>query len=283
MGTDITFSTADRSILITGDRPYEGCTYERLDGWYGIDKADTRLKKRPSAPGAFAPTQTYPDAQPISVEGKFFGLSRAAALQMREDLSELYNEGRPITMSVADDLRRTSREVLVESVDFPWTIHQEFDFTIDAVAPDPRRYGDTVLASTGLPQPGTGLSWPITWPLDWGTIPVNGRVTITNPGNADTYSRFVVAGGVMGDGFEIVNVTAGKRISYTGPVAGLPITIDARTRTATIGDVGAGSRYLTSPQWWVIPRRSSIEVQFLARGLWSGSPLLSVYTSPAYY
>lgn len=284
MGTTITLTAGSTVVTITGDRPYEGCTYDKLDGWYGVGDVDLGLVKRPGAPGAFAPTQTFPDARVISIEGDYFGSSRADGLAMRETLGMLYNEGRPVVMTVADDLRTTSREVLIAAVEFPWTIHPEFEFTIDATAADPRRYGAEAVAGTTLAAPGTGLVWPVVWPVDWGTIGVNGRALILNPGNTETISRFVVSGGEMPDGFVIVNATTGARLTYLGPVAaGSTITLDTATRSAMINGSGPGSRFLASPEWWSIPARSSVEVQFLALGAVTGTPRLDVYTAPAYY
>lgn len=284
MGTTITLTADAASLTITGDGVFSGCTYDKLEGWYGVDNVDLALVTRPNAPGAFAPVQTFPDARPISIEGDYFGSSRADGLAMRETLAALYNDGLPVRMTVADDLRTTTREVLVAAVTFPWTIHQEFEFAIDMTAADPRRYEAEVAVSTMLAAPGTGLVWPVVWPVNWGTIGVNGKVAVANPGNTETISRFVVGGGEMPDGFVIVNATTGERLTYLGPVtAGTTITLDTATRTALINGSGPGSRFLASPQWWSIPPRSSIDVQFLALGSTTGTPQLTIYTAPAYY
>lgn len=284
MPTTITLTADAATVVITGDGVYTGATYDRLDGWYGIADVDLALVKRPGAPGSFAPTQTYPDARAISIEGDYYGSSRADAVAMRETLALLYNDGRPVTMTVADDLRTTSREVLIASISFPWTIHPEFEFTIDMSAADPRRYGVSVSADTGLATSGEGLEWPLVWPLDWGTVGATGRLQVTNDGNTETASRFIVSGGEMPDGFEIVNVTTGQRIIYLGPlVTGSTVEIDSATQTAVINGSGPGSRYLSSPQWWGIPPHATVEIQFLARGAVTGAPTLTVYTAPAYY
>lgn len=284
MGTTITLQATGVTLVITGDRPYEGCTYNRLDGWYGVQGVDVPATARENAVGAFSPTQTYPGAKAISIEGDFFGADAAAALRMKEDLAALYNEGRPLTMTVADDLRTTSRQVLAASVDFPWTIHREFPYALDFVAPDPRRYGPEVAVGTGLAAAGTGLSYPLVYPLDYGTVAVNNRVNVSNSGNTETMSRYVVSGGDMPDGFEIVNVATGERLTYVGPVAaGNTVTIDTSTRTAFINATGQGSRYLSNPQWWTVPPRSTLELAFSSRGSISGSPQLDVYTAPAFY
>lgn len=285
MGTTITFTADSLVVVITGDGVYQGCTYDVFEGWYDVSNVDLGMVPRPNGPGAFAPEQTFPGEKAISIEGQYFGSSRADALLMRENLSALYNDGRPVMMTVADDLRTTSREVLVAAVAYPWTIHPEFEFTIDATSADPRRY-DTAAESTlmtGLGAPGTGFVWPAVWPVDWGTIGVDGRLTVTNPGNTETISTYTVSGGDMPDGFVIVNVTTGERLTYVGPVtAGTTVVLDTETRTALINGTGPGSRFLASPEWFSVPRRSSIQLQFLARGATTGTPTLAVTTRPAY-
>lgn len=302
MGTTITLAADIITITLTGDGIHTGCTYDELIDWYGVDGVDMGFVKRPGAPGAFAPEQTYPDEAVITIKrGQYFGMDRADALSMREDLTALYNEGRPIVMTVADDLRTTSREVLVEAIKFPWTIHAEFEFDIDMRAADPRRYGDPITVSTPLAAPGSGLQLPydevtgvgLLLPsdetptpdlgLDLGTTGVDGRITITNAGNTETFTVFTVTDGDMPDGFEIVNVETGQRLPYVGPlVSGTVVTIDSGTQAAFINDI-TPSRYLASPQWWADPPRASYQVAFLARGPVTGTPTLTATTSPAFY
>lgn len=293
MGTSITLIADSVTVVITGDRPDVGPTYEKLDGWYGVPGVDLGFVKRPNAPGAFAPAQTFPDEAKVSIEGQHFAPSRTAGIEMRHDLAALYNDGRPVRAIVADDLMTTEREVMVESVEFPWTIHPDFQFTIDMRAADPRRYGAAIASSTGLATPGSGLDFPLELPsdetpnpdlgLDFGTVGVNGRLTVANPGTVATVSTFTVEGN-MPDGFVIVNSTTGQRLTYLGPVAaGTVVELDSRTQTAFINGTAPAGRWLLSPEWWTVPPRSSIEVGFLALGPVAGSPRLTATTAPAFY
>lgn len=293
------------TIVITGDQPEIGLTYNTLTGWTGTPKVDMGFQKRPQAPGAWAPAQTHPDEAIISIEGSnigtAYGMSRADALLLREDLVALYNEGRPITMIVADDLRTTTREVMVEAITLPWSIHPDFDYSIDVRAEDPRRYGPPVTTVTTLEAAGTGLQLPynegtgvgLLLPsdespapdlgLDLGTTGVNGRITITNDGNTATVTEYTVSGGGMLDGFVIVNVTTGERLTYLGAVlAGTSIVLDGESQMAFINGTTPAGRWLSSPQWWDIPARSTIEVAFLALGPVTGNPTLTAVTPSAF-
>lgn len=283
MGTTITLASDTDTLVITGDDPNAGATYDKLDGWYEVD-ADLRFEKRPSAPGAFAPVKAFSNERTISVEGQYFGTSFADALTMRERLTGMYNDGAAVTMTVVDDLRSTTRKVHVEAVSIPWTIRQEFKWSIDVKAADPRRYAPAGSDSTGLRAPGDGLAFPLTFALDFGAVGEDGRVTIVNGGNAATSSEFTVGGGEMLDGFVLANVETGQRITYIGPVAaGTTVVIDTALRTAFINGTSPGSRYLSAPQWWDVPAKATRSVQLLARGPVTGSPTLTAVTASAYY
>jgi len=283
MGTVITFTTSRDTVVITGDDPNAGPTYDVLDQWYSV-QADLRYAKRPGAPGAFAPERSFPNDLLVSVEGQFFAETTADALAMRERLSGLYDDGLEVTMTVADDLRTTTRAVHVEAVAFPWTARREIRFTVDARAADPRRYGDTQSDETALAVPGGGLIFPLVFPLDFGVATVDGRVDTVNAGTTATSTRFVVSGGGMPDGFILANVSTGQRVTYVGPVASSnSIVLDFEARVAFINGTAPGSRFLSSPEWWQVPAGSTLQVQFLARGETTGTPTLSAATASAYY
>lgn len=160
MGTTITLTAPGATVVITGEGVYQGPTYDKLEGWYGVEADDSGFVARPDAPGEFEPDQVYAGGVTVSVEGQYFSpVGRADALAMRKRLSLLYNNGRPITMTVADDLETTTRRVTMLAVRFPWTIHQEFAYTLDMRSADPRRYGSTNVVETGLAQPSTGLDF----------------------------------------------------------------------------------------------------------------------------
>lgn len=302
-GTTITIATDYDSVTFTGGDVYLGPTYDKLEGWYETPNVDVGFVKRPGAPGAFAPEQTHPDEAVISIEGDMFAANRAAGIEWRERLAALYNEGRPVLVTVADDLRTTTRSCTVEGVGIPWTIHPEFEYSIDMRAADPRRYGAATTIETTLAAPGTGLALPFSdvtgvglllpsdeaptpdLGLDLGSLGTSGRLTVTNEGRVATVSRFIVDanGGSMPDGFVIVNVPTGQRLTYLGPVeAGTTVTLDSETQTAFINGTAPAGRWLAAPEWWEVPPRSSLEVAFLPRGSVTGSPKLTATTSPAF-
>lgn len=144
-------------VRITGTGVYEGYTYDKLEGWYGLPDVDLRMKKRPNQPGAFSIDKTTPAQATVSIEGQYFGATEADALLARERLLAIYADGRPITMKVDDAIRTTSREVQVANIDIPWTFRPEFKWTIDLEAADPKRYAAAATVSNGLAIAGSGL------------------------------------------------------------------------------------------------------------------------------
>ena len=284
MGTTITLTSSRDTVVITGDGVFSGPTYDALIGWYDVG-ADLRFERRPSAPGAFAPERAYADALTVSIEGQFYGATRGEALAMRERLTGLYDDGLSVTMTVTDDLRTTSRQVHIESVTFPWTIHQQIGFAIDAKAADPRRYGTGQTDSTTLRVASGGLEFPLVFPLDFGgDASSGGRVVTINSGNSATVTTFTVSAGQMLDGFELVNVATGQRVTYVGPVvSGTAIVVDFAARVAFINGTTPAGRYLSSPQWWSVLPDSSLEVAFVALGAVTGTPTLTALTASAYH
>lgn len=98
-------------------------------------------------------------------------------------------------------------------------------------APDARQYGPGVLLPTGLRTGGTGITYPLSYPLSYGVPPTGGRVTFTNGGSAATEPVITVTG-PFAYGFEITYVETGQRLRYTAAV-GTDLVLDCGEGTAT--------------------------------------------------
>jgi len=62
-------------------------------------------------------------------------------------------------------------------------------------ASDPRRYSATAsVATTPPPIAGSGFSWPVTWPLSWGSSGSGGTVYVTNSGDWATPVLLTITG-----------------------------------------------------------------------------------------
>lgn len=264
--------------------PSGGFWFEKLIDWYKSPEAKSKLDERPQAHGSFRPVFDWRGVATPSVEGHFAGASYAEAVAAIDALNSLAG-GQLTTMTVADDLRSTSRQVSIRNIDIPDNNGQPLiDFAIDMVAPDPRRYGTEVATPTGLPVPGTGIAYPITFPLAYGTPGADGRVSMQNPGTAESYPTFEVSGALVG-GFSLVEVGTGRQIRFVRDIPdGSKVVINSRTGRAYI-DVPANdvSSFLTVTDWWSVPAGGSSVVQFSALGSSSGTPTLLARLAPAFW
>ena len=285
----VTLASATDSITFTGTNPGAGWVYDNatLNSWYRLAKSNPRRNKRPNAHGSYGLGQIFlGSAEPIIV-GQYYGASMLDAMIAQQRLSAMFNDGNSITMTVADDIATTSREVWLLEYDPEWVYGFDyFPFDIALEAPDPRRYGSLIVDSKGLPTASSGLVWPLNsgatfW--DWGTAGVDGRVQFTNNGIASTNPLIMVGGaGAFATGFRVLEVETGRELTlvrqtFTGEV----VVLDSRTGRATIngGDVTGD---MTAKQWFTVPPGATRRYQLTTLGSTSGSPTITLNARAAY-
>lgn len=101
------------------------------------------------------------------------------------------------------------------------------------VASDPRRYSLDQHAET-IPQPqaGTGLQYPLTYPLDYGAVAETGDRTLTNAGSEPAPLRLVISGPVTT-----------PALALNGSVLEFDLTLTADEQLVV--DTGAGTVLLS--------------------------------------
>lgn len=281
-GTDV--------IAMSGD-PSTGFVYndKTLDAWYALAEVDGDLNKRPNAHGTYTPDQLFTREHRPIINGQFYGNSTLEAMVARNRLLALYNDGQSVMMSVEDDLGTTSREVWVVEAEttFRWG-YTHFPFDIVFVAPDSRRYGDTVTVSDGMPVGSSGLVWNLgTAPSglywDWGTDGTLGRVEFTNTGASTTLPVLEVGGaGGFDVGFRVTEIETGRELALVRPTGiGDVIRLDSRTERGTLngGDV-TGS--MTRKQWFAIPAGATRRYQIASLGSMTGAPTITLSAARAF-
>jgi hypothetical protein len=259
-----------------------------LTGWYDAPSSKSGPDSRPQAHGSFGVAVNYRGSRVVSVEGSYAGGSMADAEVARQQLAALQADGSPATFKYTEPSlgsRTLNGAVLVNGPTIPARLFSPFfTFAFDVLAPDPKKYGDEVTNSTGLPVPGTGITYPITYPLAYGTPGADGRVTIRNTGTTESYPTFEVSGALVG-GFSLVEVGTGRQIRFVRDIPdGSKVVINSRTGRAYI-DVPANdvSAFLTVTDWWAVPAGGSSVVQFSALGSSSGTPTLLARLAPAFW
>lgn len=263
-----------------------GYGISRLRGWW--DAAPARggdVSDRPNEDGQFDEDRFYRGARVVSLEGSWRGDSILAAYQAREDLSALQADGIPAQFAVTDPLGLkwvTGRLATAPEVD-DVIVGPYFKFAFDVVARDPRKYGPEVVDSTGLPTSGSGLVYPVTYPIDWGTPGDDGRATVENAGRFTSWPVLEVTGG-LSSGVELVEISTGSILRLDRVVPeGSTVVFDARRGRAYL-DVPSNdvTGFLSRREWWPVPAAQSRTVQINALGVPSGTPTLTVRVSPAY-
>lgn len=225
------------------------------------------------------------------VVGQYYGSSAVDALNARNRLARMFNDGRPVLITVTDELGATSRQVWLVDLDAPF--HHDFShFPLDVsfIAPDARRYGPTATASDGMPAGSSGLVWNLgTAPsglfFDWGTGGTLGQVAYTNPGAATTQPRIEVGGaGSFLDGFRITEIETGREVTLERNVnEGEVVVLNSRTQRATISNGGGDiTGDLSSREWFAIPAGETRRYQITPLGSVTGAPTITLYAAPAY-
>jgi len=270
-------------LTFHGARHPSGLHFRRLIDWDSLPDLKDRSEPRPLAHGDFTPDTPWRTSKVISLEGWYQGATRTDALLMRRRMTgALAADG--LTITVTDELGPTSRAVSVRGAPLPEPVEARFEFAIDMLAVDPRRYGPATTVATGVPVGGGGLAFPFAFPAAFAPGGSDGRIRVENPGETDTYTVLEVTGG-MSDGFSITEVGTGRelRVERFIPVDST-VTLNSRTGSVTIdGPANDISGYLIRSDWPTIPAGAQTTFQFLPLGTTTGTPTLTARTAPAYW
>lgn len=292
MPTIVELSSGTDTIVFYPDPSVNGWVYDNdtLDAWYRLADTDPKVNKRPNAHGAYGLGQVFTkEARPV-IAGQYYGASSADALAARQRLSAMFNDGRPVLITVRDELVDTSRQAWLVDLDAPFRYDfSHFPLDVAFISPDPRRYGATAaIGPEGMPSGSSGLVWNLgTAPsglfFDWGSEGTLGQVSYTNTGGATTHPRIEVggAGGFVG-GFRITEVETGRELTVvrdTNP--GEVIVLNSRTERATLG-AGDITGDLTARQWFAVPAGATRRYQITPLGSIIGTPTMTLYAAPAY-
>jgi len=222
-----------------------------LPGWTGGGVEVRRAKtERLWGHGDFTESGTR-GARLVSIEGFAWDSTRAGAAALTDELSATLADGTPGLLTVIDpDLgTRTAVCVLTGTPDVQWDGNLDLTFGIDIECPDPRKYGATVAASTGVATAGGALEYPLDDPLDYGAGGNPGTLTLANVGTADTSVKHTLTG-VAPSGFTITHRQSGSRLIYSAPlIAGQSLVLDSDDGAVMLDGYANRSTSLTRREW----------------------------------
>lgn len=244
-----------------GDFPISGThdggamlTLESIDGW-GVPAVDTAMVKRPRANGALLGEATL-DARPIVLTGKIIAPTVSAQAALRTELFAQFTLT-DTTLTVVEGgepryltVRRSPAEVLLRHLSGHGN---NVEWSVQLIAADPRKTGDPLTGSTGLPSSSGGLTFPITFPIIFDATSVSGRVTLTNDGTAAGKVTLRITGGTSGlVGPQVTHVTSGRAITFATSLT-IPegVYVDVDMDAHTILEMGTASRtgWVTDRGW----------------------------------
>lgn len=240
---------------------------QKFEGWAEAPPPRTSLVTRPGEHGAYdGPAYLPPRA--LTLEGTALAQSRTAAWRARDIISSVC--GDPAlglsTLVVTQANYLTRRMAVRRSGDtktMPISAYA-FRWSMILVAPDPRRYDDTLSTdSVGLPQPPSGgLVFPLVFPLTFGGTLSGGQMSLTNAGTMATWPTWVVGGPL--DGPRITNLDTGQELVFDPDLTldGSDLIIDTDAKTVRLGAQSARDRLLVA-QWFPL-RPGTTAVRFSA-------------------
>lgn len=255
-----------------------GLGVTNLDGWLNYTLRGSNLE-RPGRHGTL-PGQTFAEERVIEVE-----------LTSINDDPTILAALRRLTVPDEDPLEEplaiwagTEQPQLVMAklkrravpTDHEWSVgyHRA---TLQWVASDPKRYAvtESVSPTVGLPSPGIGgLTFPLTFPLSFGTPGTPGSTTVTNTGEAATWPVYTLTGPLTGP----VITTGGNYLRFANDFElglGQTVVIDSDTRSVLLDGV-ARPDVLTQREWAYLPPDVPTVISLNGQGVYDPAAGLTV-------
>lgn len=254
---------------------------DTLEGW-GSPGTDAAYQKKVGQHGAWSlvdkPTLTE---RSISIGGvvkaRTYDLLVAAQHKLEaavtpglSPFSVIQMNGEKLTVQAQRDGEVIA---LPDNLNLPWSAQLK--------APDPRKYGDSISRTTGLPSTSGGLTWPVTWPISWSGITVSGVITIDNPGNTSSPIFLRIDGPCLGP--YIRHVNSGIELELATDynlVAGSWLDIDMQRRQVLEGGTASRNAYITRRGFFQLD--PGVNQIIFGAASYNAEALLTLTTTPTY-
>lgn len=267
----------DRTVLMAGskrqDRPDGlGITTEGMEGWRSTPEAKVTLTERASGNGAhdIAPSEILYSARTVTIHWVALAEQHDAVIASLNLV--LSAAGQLVRLRVVDGVDDTyATGYVTVSSDAAW--HEgRMVGTMTVVCPRPERLSwlstdvqvyPVSSTSGGLfyGGKGRGLVYPLSYGTDAGSP--QSVALLRNRGSATAYP-VITATGPMPDGVLLVG-SDGRSVQWSGSVDRVPLILDCRTQTASMGGVDV-SRLLTRRGFPLVPAGGSLSVQLMTPG-----------------
>lgn len=222
-----------------------------IGGW-GAPGGTLSPVQKPRQAGAWAGL-SYPKARPIALAGQAVIADPSLALVAQDALIEAASLDTVALAVVEAGVSRTAYVRRDGDVLITWKPGADliFDWSIQLVALDPRKFGQVLTAGpTGLPSTTGGLTLPYTVPYSINAVQTSGLLTLTNSGNATGPVTLRIDG--PGSGPIITHVGTGAALVFSTSAvlaAGEYWTIDMENRRVLAQGQASRNGYITSRGW----------------------------------
>lgn len=220
-----------------------------LTGWHDTVAPVYESTQRPLLPGVLMGS-SVPGGRTVALSGWVVAEDRAALLAAHQRLvSAARLDGCRVQVEDADGTTWvTGRRV--DQILWTPTSDVAEQFSVQFLCEDPRRFGDEMTATTGLPSTSGGLTVPLTVPFSIGATSVSGVVGLTNPGDATGPVTLRIDGPVTGP--VVTHVGSGKQLAFSSSLAlgdGEWLLVDMDAHTALANGTASRGNTITSRGW----------------------------------
>lgn len=221
---------------------------EKFDGWGATASTRETVQKTRQAGGWSGDGFSTP--RHMSTSGKFYAPTpeaAALALDRLNDAASIYDTD---LVMYEPGLTRSLMVHRTDDVLHSWEMPTVATWALGLVADDPRKMGDELTASTGLPSSSGGLVVPFAVPFSVDAVTNSGQVSLENIGNESGPVVLRIDGPCTGP--VITHVGSGLALVFASSLvlgAGEWLTVDMEARSVMANDQASRNGYVISRGW----------------------------------
>ncbi|TFD80716.1 hypothetical protein E3T54_02955 [Cryobacterium sp. Sr8] len=251
---------------------------ESFDGW-GATGSTLSVTQKPRGNGGWA-GGAYAQPRTLAIAGKFYAPNAGAARAALDRLNAACSLSETTLTVFEPGLARTVAVRRSDDVIHDWITPTYCSWSVQVIAPDPRKLSATLTASTGLPSTSGGLTVPFTVPFSITAATVSGQVNLTNTGNTSGPVLLRIDGPCVGP--MVTHVGSGLSMVFASSLvlnAGEWLDIDMEARQVLANGQSSRSGYVTSRGWSSFT--SGPNTWAFTAASFSAGALLTVIATPA--